>query len=97
LASLDELQAEDAHAARAQQQHRVARADGVGGFEDGVPRRDAGAWQGGRVDVGHAGGDGHERALVQHDVLREHAVHVAAERVADFIGARGTVVPVREE
>jgi hypothetical protein len=86
---------EQGHAAGAE------REDGLAGEErepagERVPGGDGGARQGGHLLEGEVRGHGHERVLVEHDVLGEHPIERAAQLGGDLRAERPRL-PARED
>ena len=78
---LGELQREQRHAAGAEREHGVAGLD-LALHDDGVPGRDAGAWQRGRLFEGQVLRNRQQAVLVERNQFRRHAVTRPTERRA---------------
>ena len=91
-----ELHAEAGHASRAENQHDFSRLQ-VPALDQGMPRRQRGARQGGRLLQAEVLGHGNHTLLGQQCKLGQHALEHAAQRVLRGIGRDAAAEPGLEE
>jgi hypothetical protein len=91
-----ELQREDRDPAGALYQHALP-GDDAPVLGERVPGGDRGARQRGALLERQVGGQRHHAVLLEHDVLRQHAVAAAAERALVGVGRRRAAPPALEE
>src|SRR6185437_8086036 len=90
---VSQLQGEAGDASGALDEDGVARLDPARG-DDGIPGRDAGAGQGGRLFEAEVVRNRHHAILVEEDLLCECAVNVAAEGSLELFRGGIAIEPV---